>query len=91
MGVPITFLDKYNPDQFEIVGSSEGDYPAKKKYSKKERVVDGVRKKSNTGTLSGAIRTESFGPGTHFDVGYPVKSVYKRIFIRHLNSASEES
>ena len=21
MGVPITFLDKYNPDQFEIVGS----------------------------------------------------------------------
>jgi len=23
MGVPITFLDKYNPDQFEIVGSSE--------------------------------------------------------------------
>jgi hypothetical protein len=23
MGVPITFLDKYNPDQFQIVGSSE--------------------------------------------------------------------
>lgn len=23
MGVPITFLDKYNPDQFEIVGNSE--------------------------------------------------------------------
>ena len=22
MGVPITFLDKYNPDQFEIMGSS---------------------------------------------------------------------
>jgi len=22
MGVPITFLDKYNPDQFEIVGCS---------------------------------------------------------------------
>ena len=21
MGVPITFLDKYNPDQFEIVGN----------------------------------------------------------------------
>lgn len=91
MGVPITFLDKYNPDQFEIVGSSEGDYPATKKYSKKERVVDGVRKKSNTGTLSGVIRTESFGPGTHFDVGYPVRSVYKRVFIRHRNSGSKES
>ena len=24
MGVPITFLDKYNPDQFEIVGSNRG-------------------------------------------------------------------
>ena len=22
MGVPITFLDKYNPEQFEIIGSS---------------------------------------------------------------------
>jgi len=22
MGVPITFLDKYNPDQFEIIGDS---------------------------------------------------------------------
>jgi hypothetical protein len=22
MGVPITFLDKYNPDQFEILGNS---------------------------------------------------------------------
>jgi hypothetical protein len=25
MGVPITFLDKYNPDQFEIVGFRKGD------------------------------------------------------------------
>ena len=25
MGVPDTFLDKYNPDQFEIVGIAEGD------------------------------------------------------------------
>ena len=25
MGVPITFMDKYNPDQFEIVGASESE------------------------------------------------------------------
>ena len=25
MGVPITFLDKYNPEQFEIVGMAHGD------------------------------------------------------------------
>lgn len=24
MGVPITFLDRYNPDQFQIIGNSEG-------------------------------------------------------------------
>jgi hypothetical protein len=81
MGVPITFLDKYNPDQFEIVGSSEGDYPPTKTYGPKERVVDGVRMKSNTGSLACYVRAESFGPGTYFDVGYPVKRIYKRLFI----------
>jgi hypothetical protein len=25
MGVPISFLDKYNPDQFEIIGQTQGD------------------------------------------------------------------
>ena len=25
MGVPITFLDKYNPEQFEIVGTTESN------------------------------------------------------------------
>ena len=25
MGVPITFLDKYNPDQFEILGITDRD------------------------------------------------------------------
>lgn len=28
MGVPVTFLDKYNPDQFEIVGTSDGGFAA---------------------------------------------------------------
>ena len=27
MGVPITFLDKHNPAQFEIVGSTESNEP----------------------------------------------------------------
>jgi hypothetical protein len=25
MGVPITFLDKYNPDEFEIIGLAAGN------------------------------------------------------------------
>lgn len=83
MGVPITFLSKYNPDQFEIVGcDGQGDYPATKNYKSKEKVVDGKRMKSQTGTLGCVIREENFGNGTYFDVGYPVKAVYKRIFIK---------
>lgn len=82
MGVPLTFLDKYNPAQFEILGLSGSDYPRTKSYGKKERVVDGVRMKSNTGTLGCVVRTDTFGPGTHFDVGYPVKGIYRRLFIR---------
>jgi hypothetical protein len=82
MGVPITFLDKYDPDQFDIVGSSEGDYPETKTYGPKQRVVDGVHMKSNTGTFGCFVREEAFGPGTYFDVGYPVRRIYKRLFIR---------
>lgn len=83
MGVPISFLDKYNPDQFEVLGSTEGDYPSTKKYRQKKRVVNGVPQKSNTGTMSGVVREEAFGKGTYFDVGYPVRAIYKRILIRH--------
>ena len=25
MGVPITFMDKYNPEQFEIIGQGQGN------------------------------------------------------------------
>jgi len=82
MGVPITFLDKYNPDQFEILGSSQGDYKPTKTYGPKERVVDGVRMKSNTGSQGCFVRTESFGPGTYFDVGYPVRRIFQRLFIQ---------
>lgn len=88
MGVPISFLDKYSPDQFEIVGSDAFDgTPPTKKYPKKEKVVDGIRMKSTTGTMGCVIRTKDFGSGTYFDVGYPVQAIYKRIFIRHRKPA----
>jgi hypothetical protein len=88
MGVPISFLDKYNPEQFEIVGNTEGFEltPPTKTYSRKVRVVNGQPLRSNTGTMSGVIRRDSFGPGTYFDVGYPVEAVYKRILIRRRES-----
>lgn len=88
MGVPISFLSKYNPDQFEILGSDayEGTPPTRK-YSSKVRVVNGERMKSNTGTMGCVIKRDEFGSGTYFDVGYPVQAVYKRIFIRHRKAA----
>lgn len=84
MGVPISFLDKYSPEQFDILGSDADDEsPPTRKYSNKVKVVDGNRMKSNTGTMGCVIREDSFGSGTYFDVGYPVRAVYKRIFIKH--------
>jgi hypothetical protein len=84
MGVPNSFLHKYSPEQFEILGSDAFDgTPPTKKYANKEKVVNGVRMKSNTGTMGCVIRRDEFGAGTYFDVGYPVQAVYKRIFIRH--------
>jgi hypothetical protein len=84
MGVPITFMDKYNPEQFEILGSDAYDgTPPIKTYPKKLKVVDSKKMKSQTGTMGCVIKEENFGAGTYFDVGYPVRAVYKRLFIRN--------
>ena len=51
MGVPVSFLDKYNPDDFELIGLGSGTAAAsigvKKNYRGRtdiEMVVDGVHK-----------------------------------------------
>lgn len=83
IGAPITFFDRYSAEQFEIIGTEGQEYPPSiKKYKKKEKVVDGKRMKSQTGTMGCVSRVSSFGKGTYFDVGYPVKAYYKRVFIR---------
>ncbi|WP_341942185.1 adenine-specific methyltransferase EcoRI family protein [Microbacterium sp. LWH10-1.2] len=87
MGVPVTFLGKYNPDQFEILGTDESDFPATKTYRGKRKVVNGVPVRSNTGSGGAYVRADSFGSGTYFDVGYPLRRTYKRIFIRRKSVA----
>ena len=75
MGVPITFLDKYNPDQFEIVGtleSSDPDNPYRTRwYSAQDQKDAFFRRFGKPGSIplnmSGVIN----------DV-----KVYKRILIR---------
>jgi hypothetical protein len=76
MGVPITFLDKYSPDQFEIVGtldSSDPDNPYRTRwYSAQDQKDAFFRRFGKPGSfplnMSGVIN----------DV-----KVYKRILIRH--------
>ena len=87
MGVPITFLDKYNPDQFEIVGSSEDDSPDRT-TTEGARSSTALGEKSSTGYYAPAApAAPAFGDGTYFDVGYPVKCLYKRILIRRKDAS----
>ena len=47
------------------------------------KIKDGKRMKSKTGTMGCVVKEKTFGPGVYFDVGYPVKAFYTRIFIKH--------
>lgn len=42
MGVPITFLDKYNPNQFEIIGTSTMDMPKGAPYVCGKRIYERI-------------------------------------------------
>lgn len=79
MGVPITFLDKYNPDQFKIVGMCENEdlYKMKKKvYTTAECKQAYLAKFGKKGTYdlnaSGVVIRDSL-----------LEKVYQRILIKH--------
>jgi hypothetical protein len=85
MGVPITFLDKYNPDQFEILGYEKSYHLQTKKY-KIQVQVDKSGKKSNVTKLNDGVAIRVDRPPT--DQTYYVVDgehyiqQYKRVFIR---------
>jgi len=80
MGVPISFLDKYNPEQFEIVGTmaqSDPNYPFRTKwYSSKDQQDAYFRRFGAPGNI----------PLNMSGVIDDVK-VYQRIMIRHRRAA----
>ena len=94
MGVPITFLDKYCPDQFEIIGLSQiGCHdllPDTKKYNSYKEIIreTDIPTKSSGGKTNenavlkgkGTKKTYYLGPN-----GEVVHSEAKRIFIRNKN------
>ena len=80
MGVPITFLDKYNPDQFEILGTSDNglvDDIFKTTPGLTRQFVDDYYKGGGTGAY------KEGNPTAGLYEGGLAKMAYKRIFIRH--------
>ena len=92
MGVPITFLSIYNPNQFEILGCTQrgchDDFPDIKKYNDYIEMrqdgnptgAGGIKTNEN-GNLEGNDGKKNYflNPKT----GHIVQSTYGRIFIRH--------
>lgn len=88
MGVPITFLDKYNPEQFEILGYEYSDELRTRIYPKQIQ-VDKKGTRSAVRKLNDvcALRVDSAPRDTtHYIVkGKIFVAPYKRLFIRHIN------
>ena len=86
MGVPITFLDKYNPDQFEILGYEKSYHLQTRSYGIQVQ-VDKSGKKSKVTKLNDGVAIKVDRPPkdqTYYIVNreYYIQQ-YKRIFIRH--------
>jgi hypothetical protein len=91
MGVPVTFLGKYCPEQFEILGATQRGchdaFPDTKKYDDyREMRQNGTPTGSSGGkTNENANLAVNDGQKNYFinDEGHIVQSCYQRIFIRH--------
>ena len=87
MGVPITFMNKYNPEQFEIVGLSIADSPLMTKHYQDYIGYnqDGTRT-GRTGSTFGAcpVLTKNDGKTVYYknNAGHIVQATYGRLFIK---------
>ena len=85
MGVPITFLDKYNPKQFEILylGNLNG-FPPNKQYINPISHIKGKMKSNNMINAVLTIRGKD-KKGNYYtadNIEYPVYAPYARILIK---------
>lgn len=87
MGVPVTFLDKYNPDQFEILGITKTWFGARTKdYPRQIQVgADGKRSEVTKLNDGAVIKVPSAPVGkTYYLVGDEhFVQVYPRLLIRN--------
>ena len=93
MGVPISFLDKYCPEQFEILGSTQrgchDSVPDIKKYDDYWEVKPNGEKTGSSGgkTNENPNIAKNNGKQNYFinKDGHIVQSLYTRIFIKKKN------
>lgn len=91
MGVPISFLDKYSPEQFDILGSTQRGchdlVPDRKKYDEYWEVRQDGSKTGSSGskTNENGNLVGNDGKKNYFinDDGRIVQSAFSRIFIKH--------
>ncbi len=89
MGVPISFLDKYNPDQFEVIGITKTWFgTAIKTYPQQIQVSAG--KRSEVTKLNDGATLKLAAPPTgqtYYEVGnaYYIQ-VYPRVLVKHRRS-----
>ena len=90
MGVPISFLDKYCPEQFEILGITKTWFGSASKIYPEQIQVDRHGKESKVTKLNdGAVLLHSEVPQneTYYMVeGKYYTQVYARVLIRHIKS-----
>lgn len=80
MGVPISFLDKYSPEQFEILGTNDNglvDDKFKKTPGLTKQFVEDYYKAGGTGAYKEGNPTAGYYEDS------VAKMAYKRIFIKH--------
>ncbi len=92
MGVPISFLDKYNPDQFEIVGLTAGRdefecVPSKRYLNAIQHNLDGTISNGSKANTRATIRLNEIPNDEIYysadNAKYPLQIVYARILIKH--------
>lgn len=91
MGVPISFLDKYSPEQFEILGATQrgchDEVPDIAKYDEYWEVKQNGEKTGSSGgkTNENANLLGNDGKKNYFinKEGKVIQSAYQRIFIKH--------
>ena len=91
MGVPISFLDKYNPDQFEIVGLTSGrdefeSRPSKRYLNSKQHNPNGPETNGSKANTCATILLKNIPADIYYTADNargPLMIVYARILIKH--------